>query len=161
MREASASEAANQKCPPSKAQVKHPIRSVRQGQLKQSSQSSRVCQGQLKRMDQSSRVRQGQLKRTDQSSRVRQGQLKRTDQSIRIRLGQLNRTDQSHRVHKAEKACRSSNQIRLAGIKADTSSHQTEASARPIGSISQTIFRQTFFLRTFFGRTIHQVRIVG
>ena len=157
MREASASEAANQKCPPSKAQVKHPIRSVRQGQLKRSSQSSRVCQGQLKRTEQSSCVRQGQLKRTDQSSCVRQGQLKRTDQSSRIRLGKLNRTDQSHRVHEAEKVCRSSNKICLAGSKADTSSHQTEASTRPIGSISQTIFRRTIFLRTFFGRTIHEL----
>ena len=72
------------------------------------------------------------------------------------RLGQLKRTDRLRRVHEAEKARRSSNQIRLAGSKADASSHQTEASARSIGAIGRTIFGRTFFGRTFFGRTIQR-----
>ena len=83
-----------------------------------------------------------------------------------VRQGQVDHTDQSSRVHQEEKARRSSNQIRLAGSKADASSHQTEASAQPIGAIGwiifgRIIFRRTFFGRNFFGRIIPQDGIIG
>ena len=53
------SEAANQKLPPRTAQAKQPIRSVRQGQLKQSNQSSRVHQ------EDKARFSANQIHRTD------------------------------------------------------------------------------------------------
>ena len=84
-------------------------------------------------------VHEGQHKRIDQSeASTRDSTSASTNQKRPQRTAKC--TNQSHSFHEAEKARRSSNQIRMAGSKADASSHQTEASARPLGFIGRTIF---------------------
>ena len=82
---------------------------------------------------------------------VHEGQLSASTNQKRPRRT-AKRTNQSHSFHKAEKARRSSDQIRLAGSKADASSHQTEASARA-NRIHWSDYLRTDFLQTDFLRT--------
>ena len=87
---------------------------------------------------------------------VHEGQLSASTNQKRPRRT-AKRTNQSQSFHEAEKARRSSNQIRLAGSKADASSHQKEASARANrihrADYLRTDFLWADFLRTDFLRT--------